>query len=139
MVTERVRATTCRSAKTNGCCSIPCARSSARTFLLPCGWLYAFVVTAAGTGRPLTGAIAMATFWLGTLPVMVSLGVGVQTLLGRLGPKVPALTCLMLIGVGTYTLVGRSHLNGVAMAQATAAARSPTDETPSCCKAEAQQ
>lgn len=47
------------------------------TTLLPCGWLYAFVVTAAGTGSgtPLHGAALMAVFWLGTLPMMLTVGV----------------------------------------------------------------
>ncbi|MFT3787437.1 MAG: sulfite exporter TauE/SafE family protein [Tepidisphaeraceae bacterium] len=46
------------------------------TTLLPCGWLYAFVITAAGTGSTLLGAGAMAVFWLGTLPMLVTIGTG---------------------------------------------------------------
>src|SRR6266542_1340666 len=34
------------------------------TTLLPCGWLYAFVITAAGTGSAATGALVMASFSL---------------------------------------------------------------------------
>ena len=37
--------------------------------LLPCGWLYAFAVLAAGTGGPWTGMLVMAAFWAGTVPV----------------------------------------------------------------------
>lgn len=102
------------------------------TTLLPCGWLYAFVVTAAGTAHPLTGALAMLAFWSGTLPMMVSLGVGVQTLLGRFGPKVPALTCLLLIGVGLYTLVNRGMIDGVALARTVSASAHPTQNAPAC-------
>lgn len=102
------------------------------TTLLPCGWLYAFVVTAAGTAHPLTGALAMTAFWCGTLPMMVSLGVGVQTLLGRLGPRVPALTCLLLIGVGVYTLVNRGMIDGVALAKTVSASAHPTQDLPAC-------
>jgi sulfite exporter TauE/SafE len=104
------------------------------TTLLPCGWLYAFVVTAAATGHPVWGALAMVAFWFGTLPVMVSLGVGVQTLLGRFGPKVPALTCLLLIGVGLYTLIGRGMMDGIAIAGHTVASTQPTEEIPACCQ-----
>ncbi len=106
------------------------------TTLLPCGWLYAFVVTAAGTGHPATGAIAMLAFWIGTLPMMVSIGFGVQTLLGHFGRKVPVMTCLLLIGVGLYTLIGRGMIDGVALAKATAASTQPTEEVPACCKIE---
>lgn len=48
------------------------------TALLPCGWLYAFVVVAAGTGQPTHGAIVMAAFWLGTVPILASFGAGIS-------------------------------------------------------------
>lgn len=86
------------------------------TTLLPCGWLYAFVVTAAGTGNPLTGGLTMMIFWLGTLPMLVTIGAGVQKLSGSLGSKMPVLTCLVLLVVGIWTLVGRSFINPVALA-----------------------
>src|SRR5207249_4065961 len=50
------------------------------TTLIPCGWLYAFVITAAGTGNALNGAALMAVFWIGTLPMMTAIGVGVRWL-----------------------------------------------------------
>jgi uncharacterized protein len=106
------------------------------TTLLPCGWLYAFVVTAAGTAHPLTGGLAMIAFWCGTLPMMVSLGVGMQSLLGRLGPKVPALTCVVLIGVGVYTLINRGMIDGVALARSVSASTQPTNDLPPCHVAE---
>lgn len=77
------------------------------TTLLPCGWLYAFVITAAGTGHPALGAGAMAVFWAGTLPVLVSLGVGIRLLAGPLAARVPTITALAVIGVGLYMVVGR--------------------------------
>ncbi|MEZ6243277.1 MAG: sulfite exporter TauE/SafE family protein [Phycisphaerales bacterium] len=77
------------------------------TTLLPCGWLYAFAITAAGTGRPELGALTMAVFWLGTLPVLISLGVGAQALAGPLRRHLPMLTSLALVGVGLYMVVAR--------------------------------
>lgn len=77
------------------------------TTLLPCGWLYAFVVTAAGTASPVQGAAVMAVFWAGTLPMMVGLGLGLQKLAGPLRRHVPALTSIALVAVGLYTLVVR--------------------------------
>ena len=56
------------------------------TGLLPCGWLYAFVVTAAGTGSRSRGAALMAVFWLGTLPVMAGPGRGRRRARGPAAP-----------------------------------------------------
>jgi sulfite exporter TauE/SafE len=77
------------------------------TTLLPCGWLYAFAVTAAGTADPLLGAATMGAFWLGTLPMMASLGAGVRTLAGPLGARLPALTAAAMIVVGLTTVFER--------------------------------
>lgn len=85
------------------------------TTLLPCGWLWAFVITAAGTGSPPVGAAVMGMFWLGTLPVMLALGAGVQSLAGRLGARLPVLTSLLLIGVGLSTVFGRLSAPAIAM------------------------
>ena len=86
------------------------------TTLLPCGWLYAFAAVAGGTASPLLGGLTMAVFWLGTLPVLVSLGVGVQRLSGVLGQKLPHATAIALILVGLWTLVGRGGLDAASLA-----------------------
>jgi sulfite exporter TauE/SafE len=54
--------------------------------LLPCGWLYLFVLLAAGTGGWLAGMAVMAAFWVGTVPVLLGLGLGLSSLRERLGP-----------------------------------------------------
>jgi hypothetical protein len=77
------------------------------TGLLPCGWLYAFIVTAAGTGDPLRAAGLMAVFWLGTLPVMAGLGVTVQAAAGSLRRFVPAACAVAMIVVGLLAVLGR--------------------------------
>jgi sulfite exporter TauE/SafE len=77
------------------------------TTALPCGWLYAFVLTAAGTGDPISGAMAMAAFWLGTLPVMGVLGVGLQSLFGPMRRHLPMATAILLVIVGVLSLAGR--------------------------------
>ncbi len=77
------------------------------TGCLPCGWLYAFVVTAAGTGSAAVGAALMAVFWLGTLPVMVSLGVGLRGLAGPLRRYVPTACAMAMILVGLLAVAGR--------------------------------
>ncbi len=90
------------------------------TTLLPCGWLYAFAITAAGTGHPLWGAVTMAVFWVGTLPMMIGLGIGVQTLTGRLRRHLPLATSLLIVLVGVWTIAGRLSCIGVAMPKADA-------------------
>jgi sulfite exporter TauE/SafE len=80
------------------------------TPLLPCGWLYAFVVVAAGTGSVLFGGAVMAAFWLGTLPLMGLLGLGLQKLTGPLRDRLPALTSLIVITLGVMTALGRVNI-----------------------------
>jgi len=77
------------------------------TTLLPCGWLYAFAFTAAGTASPLWGGVTMAVFWMGTLPVMVSLGAGIQLLTGAMHAKLPFITASAVVLVGLLTAMGR--------------------------------
>lgn len=109
------------------------------TTLLPCGWLYAFAITAAGTADPVLGTATMAAFWAGTLPIMVGLGVGVQTLTGVARRHLPLATSILLVAVGLFTVFGR--LAAPAMARPGDAAsdssitrvRSLPDQTPACC------
>ena len=77
------------------------------TTLLPCGWLYAFAFTAAGTANPIWGGITMSIFWLGTLPVMVSLGAGIQLLTAPLHARLPIITASVVVIVGLMTAMGR--------------------------------
>ena len=77
------------------------------TPLLPCGWLYAFVMTAAATGSAPRGAFVMAVFWAGTVPAMVALGLGVQRALGPFRTKLPAITAAAMMVIGLLTVVGK--------------------------------
>jgi hypothetical protein len=78
--------------------------------LLPCGWLYGFALLAAGTGGPWTGMLTMAAFWVGTVPVMLGLGLSVQWLTAPLRKRLPVVTAVVLIAVGLLWLVGRSTM-----------------------------
>ncbi|MCA9238825.1 MAG: sulfite exporter TauE/SafE family protein, partial [Planctomycetales bacterium] len=108
------------------------------TTLLPCGWLYAFAITAAGTGAPHLGALVMAVFWVGTLPVLISLGIGVRSALGALGARLPVVCALVLIGMGLWTLAGRAVLDPASLARAAMSAnpdQAPDPaELPPCCR-----
>ncbi len=79
---------------------------------LPCGWLWAFVMVAAGTGGVVTGAAVMTAFWLGTLPMMLGVGVVAAPLVRRLGARLPLVTALALIAVGVTALAVRTPLLG---------------------------
>ncbi|HET7545274.1 MAG TPA: sulfite exporter TauE/SafE family protein [Polyangiaceae bacterium] len=80
------------------------------TTLLPCGWLYAFAVTAAGTGSALHGALLMAAFWSGNLPVLLGLGAALNSAIGPLRRHVPLLSAAVIFGVGLFTVTARANL-----------------------------
>jgi hypothetical protein len=80
------------------------------TTLLPCGWLYAFVVTAAGTADPVKGGVTMAVFWVGTLPMLIAVGTLARRATGALGSKLPTITAVAVIVVGLVTVVDRAGL-----------------------------
>jgi len=77
------------------------------TTLMPCAWLYAFVASAAGTGSAAAGALVMAAFWAGTLPVMALLGALAQTAAGPFARRLPVVSAVLLVAVGLLTLSGR--------------------------------
>lgn len=111
------------------------------TTLLPCGWLYAFLVTAAGSGGAFQGAAVMTVFWSGTVPVLLSLGVGVRRLASLLGQRLPMVTALSLIVVGCVTLSSRGQLSAqmIASTVANEAAAGETslpdpEAVPACCR-----
>ncbi len=75
--------------------------------LLPCGWLWAFVITAAGTGSAARGTLVMAAFWAGTVPILVAIGVGAQVLAIPLRRFAPSITAVLLVVLGVLAIVGR--------------------------------
>ena len=77
------------------------------TAALPCGWLYAFVATSAAAGSGLNGALVMAAFWTGTVPMMAAVGLGAQRLLGPARKHLPAFTAVVLVVLGSLTVAGR--------------------------------
>ncbi len=79
---------------------------------LPCGWLYAFVVTAAGTASVATGALVMAVFWLGTIPMMLGVAAGIHALAAPLRRHVPAACAVLMIVVGLLAVGGRLRAPG---------------------------
>jgi sulfite exporter TauE/SafE len=84
------------------------------TGLLPCGWLWAFVVTAAGTASAWTGASVMAVFWLGTVPAMTGVIALGGPLIARVRRKLPVISACVLIALGVVTLAARWRDAGAA-------------------------
>lgn len=77
------------------------------TGLLPCGWLWVFVVSASGTGSPWSGAAVMTVFWLGTVPAMTGLLAIGGPVIARIRRRLPALSASLMIMLGLVTLATR--------------------------------
>ncbi len=81
------------------------------TTWLPCGWLYLFVLMAAGTGSTATALVVMAAFWVGTLPALTSVLLGAHLVVPRFRSLVPVVAGVLLIVAGLYTATGRASAN----------------------------
>jgi sulfite exporter TauE/SafE len=106
---------------------------------LPCGWLWAFVVTAAGTGSSLKGAAVMTAFWAGTVPALLAVGLGAQLVSAPLRRHVPAVTAVLLVGLGLYAILGRPASVSAAIHRHQETGQEvpePEDAAKSCCDAE---
>ncbi len=76
--------------------------------LMPCGWLYTFAIVAAGTGRPLAGALVMIVFWAGTVPIMIALMLGLNRLGASVQRQIPMAMATMVILIGVFTIAFRA-------------------------------
>lgn len=95
--------------------------------LLPCGWLWAFAITAAGTGSVPRALVVMAAFWAGTVPALTAVGVAAQRAAGPLRRRLPMLTAGVLVVLGLLTIAGKftTHTAHAAVAQGEAPAPAP--------------
>ncbi len=75
--------------------------------LLPCGWLWAFVITAAGTASPQGGLAVMAAFWAGTVPILLAIGFGAQAMALPFRRHAPMMTAILLVVIGVVAIVRR--------------------------------
>ena len=100
------------------------------TTLLPCGWLYAYVVTAAGTGDAASAMLVMAVFWTGTVPALLAVGAGARALSGPLRARLPQLTAMALVMIGVVSLARRAvpHAHTPHEALSTLAAPAPPSD-----------
>ncbi len=124
----------------------PLARSLTIGFatpLLPCGWLYAFVAIAAGAGSSLGGALVMSAFWLGTVPALVTVAIGLRTISGSMRAALPVVAALVMLAVGLHiafirgpkaAIVAASFQPVSSVSSAGEAATHVADEVPACCR-----
>lgn len=66
--------------------------------LLPCHWLYGFLMVAAGTESPLKGAVLLTSLWAGALPWLLGFSSGAG-LLRRLSPRSQWIARALLVTV----------------------------------------
>jgi sulfite exporter TauE/SafE len=92
------------------------------TTLVPCGWLYAFVATAAGTGGVFSALGVMLVFWLGTLPALLVAGFGLRGLSARLGARVRTASAVLIAVSGLALLGARIDVQGLVAKSDAAAA-----------------
>ncbi|MEO7360636.1 MAG: sulfite exporter TauE/SafE family protein [Gemmatimonadaceae bacterium] len=88
------------------------------TTLLPCGWLYVFVVAAGGTGSAVRGMVLMAVFWLGNVPAMLAVGIGVQRAFGPLQRTLPMLSAITVTALGMFAVVQHFRMATMSMLHA---------------------
>ena len=75
--------------------------------MLPCGWLYTFVVTAGGTGNAINGAAVMLAFWAGTIPMLVGVGLGVHRIARPIARHLPVASAVLVFALGALSIAGR--------------------------------
>lgn len=78
------------------------------TTWIPCGWLYAFVIVAAGSGHILAGMVIMMSFWLGTVPMLSLIGASAGHISQRWRLATPWIAIASSLILGWMTLQHRT-------------------------------
>ncbi|PID91889.1 MAG: hypothetical protein CSA96_06035 [Bacteroidetes bacterium] len=73
--------------------------------LLPCGLVYMAIAAAIGTGKAGLGALFMLLFGLGTLPVLLALGIAGNILSGAARKKINKLIPVLVVIVGIFFIL----------------------------------
>ncbi|MBX3448450.1 MAG: sulfite exporter TauE/SafE family protein [Planctomycetaceae bacterium] len=94
---------------------------------LPCGWLYAFVLTAAGLGSPLAGAVTMLAFWVGTVPILTGVSGGWNWLPARWRLAYPAIAAVLMCLLGIGNCVRASGYDVADLTDAIRGSESPAE------------
>jgi sulfite exporter TauE/SafE len=78
---------------------------------LPCGLLYALIVTATASGSPLRGSLIMASLGLGTLPAMLFVGSTASLITARVKGmffRMVGLFVALMGGMGLWRVLAKS-------------------------------
>jgi uncharacterized protein len=75
--------------------------------VLPCGWLWSFVVLAGTTGGAFEGALVMSAFWLGTVPALMAVGGLAKVLGASLRKRTRHLAAVALLVAGGWAIFGK--------------------------------
>ncbi len=81
------------------------------TALLPCGWLYVFLLTSAASASIASGALIMAVFSLGSVPLLSVAMIGSSWFGNRYRSLWPVVSAVLLIIVGMVTALHRSTID----------------------------
>ncbi len=74
------------------------------TALLPCGWLHSFVLGAVATRSPVSGAVFLFAFWLGTLPALGFAPWLVDRIFRPIARRSPRIAALVLVSAGVMSI-----------------------------------
>lgn len=88
----------------------PFALGFSSTFL-PCGWLYTYVSVAAAAGSVFSATVTMFAFWLGTLPILITIGSIANLITGFPKKIAPIIGAVLIILAGAFSLVQHLGLN----------------------------
>lgn len=88
----------------------------ALTTWLPCGWLYAFLLIAAGAGSLANALLLMTAFWFGSLPLLSLLGWGAAAMAPRWRTALPWVSAAVMLLVGTWTIAARASADPARLA-----------------------
>ena len=81
------------------------------TSLLPCGWLYTYVIAAIATKSPLSGALTLFLFWLGGLPALSAVSLMVKKTVSAAGLRQQKIAGLILVLAGLYSVASFMFLH----------------------------
>ena len=81
------------------------------TSLMPCGWLYVYVIAASSTQSIVLAPVVMAIFWLGTLPVMTAFGWTSGAAMGAYRQKAAWIMPGAMIVVGVLSIAFRRPID----------------------------
>ena len=81
------------------------------TALLPCGWLYTYVVAAIATKSPWAGALTLFLFWLGGLPALSAVPFMIRKAVQEAGLRQQRIAGAVLVAAGIYSIASFMYLH----------------------------